>query len=817
MEEKARFTPPSPPSRVGGESCGARFRSKRGRREPAEVADLPRRCEKHRWGRALQWNLGGQELKLLDVTALDSDVIFVQEVARRDEGWLCEDSEHFHWVQFRGPALWRGVGIGIAIDKFDCVVNKVAVRRGIWVLARLRGLGRVVLGSLHALTGVTNARYQETVLEYMRSCPSAWRQYPMVCGFDVNEVPCWNPDPAEAEDLGRVPLDHCSSNLNVLADQALSTGLVPVVPLSHQLWQPTHFPRDETRAGRQIDMIWSRSLSVSRVCIDPERRHTIGTDHAALWCDIMVPLKAGRRWGNDSRPRWVVGELPDTTLVDADDLIKLAKEHTAPRISKAYADPEETKELFLRARESNDKRDWKAAHRARKKARKLWHEGRLKAILEGDWFQYRARQRELSKKRGWWGRMLNERSSADLTKAVHDHLKDKLTNDHLEDWDDLLCAQIDSVQLDTVFEPFTLLDMRTVLHEMKAGSAVGPDGVSVSLLREIASHDGLAPQLLSLVNHIIEQLQMPASWGDSFLALLAKIDTPSQPKDLRPICVSSAFHKMVNKMVCNRAMPALRRGSKISGCGKGRQAADVIGTLSRIRDVTQEWRLPVLLCKLDIAGAFDKLDRQSVVDFLKGRLHKTDLKFELKYLLAQLHTFRMVGHVPGGESISIEPNVGIKQGAPESAELFGLVMDALLSELTNHKGWGDFGEAITGMDVDLIFYQDDIFIVESDLGKMGRRIKVLERYLKKAGLNLATEKTKIVASNFYKGPRQVKIGGDLLGIAPQGESLRVLGLAFSWKPARLSKLMSCWGALVVLLRNTVYSFKVKPRGRKRCR
>eukprot|EP00439_Symbiodinium_sp_Y106_P066064 s681_g10.t1 len=253
----------------------------------------------------------------------------------------------------------------------------------------------------------------------------------------------------------------------------------------------------------------------------------------------MVPLKAGRRWGNDSRPRWVVGELPDTTLVDADDLIKLAKEHTAPRVSKAYADPEETKELFLRARESNDKRDWKAAHRARKKARKLWHEERLresndkrdwkaahrarkkarklwheerlKAILEGDWFQYRARQRELSKKRGWWGRMLNERSSADLTKAVHDHLKDKLTNDHLEDWDDLLCAQIDSVQLDTVFEPFTLLDMRFVLHEMKAGSAVGPDGVSVSLLREIASHDGLAPQLLSLVNHIIEQLQMPAS------------------------------------------------------------------------------------------------------------------------------------------------------------------------------------------------------------------------------------------------------------------------------------------------------------------
>ena len=375
--------------------------------------------------------------------------------------------------------------------------------------------------------------------------------------------------------------------------------------------------------------------------------------------------------------------------------------------------------------------------------------------------------------------MLASRSSAELTKEVKDHLQDKLTNEALHDWDDLLRAQIDSVGLDEVFEPFNMLDMRSVLPEMKAGSAVGPDGVSVGLLREIASHDSLGPQLLSLVNHIVESLQMPLTWGDSFLALLAKIDTPMKPKDLRPICVSSAFHKMVNKMVCSRTMPALRKGSKISGCGKGRQAADVIGTLSRVRDVVHEWRLPVLLCKLDIAGAFDRLDRQNVVEFLKDRLGRGELKFELRYLLAQLYTFRMIGHVPGGDSIEVSPNVGIKQGAPESAELFGLVMDALLTDLTDFKGWVDFGEAVAELDVSLIFYQDDIFLLESELGRLGKRIKVLQRYLKRAGLNLATDKTKVVASNAYKGPRRVQVGGDVLEIAPQGDSLKVLGLGFS--------------------------------------
>ena len=75
------------------------------------------------------------------------------------------------------------------------------------------------------------------------------------------------------------------------------------------------------------------------------------------------------------------------------------------------------------------------------------------------------------------------------------------------------------------------------------------------------------------------------SGGCLFLALLAKCTTPSEPKDLRPICMSSSFSKLVNRVIIGRLFPALRRGSKISACGKGRQSADLIGSLSRVRDV----------------------------------------------------------------------------------------------------------------------------------------------------------------------------------------------------------------------------------------
>ena len=223
----------------------------------------------------------------------------------------------------------------------------------------------------------------------------------------------------------------------------------------------------------------------------------------------------------------------------------------------------------------------------------------------------------------------------------------------------------------------------------------------------------------------------------------------------------------------------MRTGSTISGCGKGRQAADVIGTISRIRDVVQEWKTPLLLCKLDISGAFDKLDRQRIVEFLKENLQHKELDHELKYLLGQLRTYRLCGVVPGGHEIQIDANVGIKQGAPESAELFGMIMDALLAKIISHPKWGEFGWTLKDLDVQLIFYQDDIFLVESDLARLGRRIKVLERGLAQYGLRLAAGMTKIVASAAYRGPRNVRVGGSDFIVSSSSESVKVLGISFN--------------------------------------
>ena len=465
------------------------------------------------------------------------------------------------------------MGIGVASDKLDCIVCKVATSRGVWILARLRGLGRVVLGSMHCHTGATNAVYQAAAVQFSKECPGKWRQYPVWCGTDANEQPHWSEDP----ELQHGRLDTGSSNLNILANQLLAHDIRPVAPRRPQWSAATHFPRDTRRRGRQIDIVWVRSLVTSQSEIDAARRHVIGTDHALLYRDVWGG-KSQLRWGNDSRPRYLNKTIPQKILVDAYDLSQLAKQCTGPRKSAAYSDPPEVLQAIRSARDDCDKKKWKQVHRLRRQARRTWEADRMSAILHGEWHQYRSLQKEKKRRTGWWGGLLHDTTSHDLTGRVQQHLEHKLVNEFGKDWDELLQMQIDCIEPGDEFEEFTLLDVREVLQEMKPHSAVGPDGISVGFLRGAASDDFVAPQLLSLINHIVANLQQPEEWRDNFLALLAKVKSPSKPGDLRPICVSSIFHKMISKLVCRRVMPRLRSGSKLSGCGQGRQAADVFGT-----------------------------------------------------------------------------------------------------------------------------------------------------------------------------------------------------------------------------------------------
>ncbi|CAE7291536.1 unnamed protein product [Symbiodinium sp. CCMP2592] len=637
-------------------------------------------CGIHRWGRVVSWNLGGQSLKMLDVAAADADILLVQEVSRGKDGWDGVETDEYHWIVHRHREQWRGTAVGIAKDRLDCVIRKVASPRGVWVLARIHGLGRVVCGSIHCYTGVTNARYQAAVGEFFALLPAEWRRYPLLCGVDANEEPCWT----EKEMSEELEVSHCSDNLNVLLDEAGICDLAVFTLI-----------RLEDIRSILIMLHSLLKLSSEEMCRLDNGETTL--EHFGSIVNFRQSLL--------SMMGMLLNVLRPVRGLDVHNLIVTVRRRS----------------LLSRRPES----------RNRKPA----------------------------------GRECTD--SGDVTVKLGRNRD----------------CHAYSLEVGTNFE---LCKMKRKNDEVGGEACLTaklghrPDGISVHLLREMANHESLSVQLLQLINHIVEKQETPEIWNVSFLALLAKCSQPLKPSDLRPICVSSAFNKLVNRLVCARALPFLRRGSKISACGRGRQAADLIGAVSRIRDVIHEWRMPALVCKLDVAGAFDRVDRRKMASLLIARLKDTGRIVELRYLLGQLHSHLLEGRVPGGGKVRLRPNTGIKQGAPESAELFGILIDSLLSELVDSSSWRSLGGLADDFDVDLLFYQDDVFLVDCQLGRLVRRIRVVDRCLGQAGLKLATNKTKIIASRNYSGPRRAEIGGDCFTIAGKDESIKVLGVSFNF-------------------------------------
>ena len=414
-------------------------------------------------------------------------------------------------------------------------------------------------------------------------------------------------------------------------------------------------------------------------------------------------------------------------------------------------------------------------HRMRREHRKQWKKNRLGRIVAGDWAAYREYKAE-TKRHNWWGRLLQDRSSGELASAVQTHLESKVCDPELQ-WRTELQGRVAHIDCrPELFRPVTGEEVATALGKMKPRSALGPDGVGVDLLKKVfEAHPGA---LCRLLGETLWSGELPLRWGESLLALLPKTKVPQSEKELRPIAMSCAGMKLMAKIAMGRTFHSLREASPWSACGAGRSTADLHGVLGRLRDMTREWRLGVVVAKLDIEGAFDFVRRTSVADFLGRRLSDRNVPFEWRFLLLLLQDNVLLGCAPGGQEVRVHCNRGIRQGSPESAEIFGLLVSDVVNELKKQGRWHEPRGELAGMPANVGTYQDDIFLWTEHVGLLSRNIAALASELGKHGLRLAVNKTTVIASKYYKGRRVVDIGGTAVPVQASGTSVRVLGLDY---------------------------------------
>ncbi|OLQ08069.1 putative 149 kDa protein [Symbiodinium microadriaticum] len=629
-------------------------------------------------------------------------------------------------MSHQSDVQWRGVAIGVSQDIFDCTTDRTSCSHGAAWVVRLRSSRSLVVGSIHLPTGVPVAQYYAAAMACKKMLRGWHEDLPCVLGVDSNVELLWNR--AEARDAEGEIGFRASGKVDKFLEMASGCRLRPVAPRMEERWVPTHYPRDISREGRHIDCMLVRGIGCGEVQVDAEIRHTINTDHAMLRCTVEVQRTHGGRW-KDGRPRWVVDADKLFSPDSWDDVKRMAQTCTAPRRAGKFVDDMETKELIAEV---------------------------VEALQGGIHF----------------GRQL---ARLPFGVDVQKHLEGKIFDPNT-DWDGQLRKLVDAIPCpENDFVPITSDEVARALTGMRASSSLGPDKIGVDLLRCL--HARCPHELACLFSDVLRTGCLPADWGASLLALLPKTQWPRSVAELRPIAMSSAAFKTLSRVVMERSFDQLRFGCPWSSSGRNRGCADMHGAMSRLRDMVREWRLGVVVVKLDIRGAFDCVHREEVANFLIERIQAP---YELRFLLQVLGENVLEGCAPGGAPVRVRSNRGIRQGSPESAEIFGLIISDVICRLKCSGSWRKPGPPLDDMPADVGCYQDDIFLWGECPRRLAHNVDLIAQELKKLGLSLATEKTGVVASKYYRGRRTIHVAGQDVAFSEPGSSLRILGLDFDF-------------------------------------
>ncbi|CAE7333489.1 pol [Symbiodinium necroappetens] len=449
-------------------------------------------------------------------------LIVVQEVARQEAGWQTQHHDTWQALLHRDADAWRGVGLIFRPSSWS-VMRRKTTERGAWFRVRHATGTELWVGTAHFTPGTSQAVHASQVANHLQGLPAT--QLPVLRGCDVNSQLSWS----SGEYGEGLPTAKNGKTFEFLS-QCKGRGLDLVPPSEEDFETPASCPRQDLRAGKQIDAILQGRARVETLSIHKGSHKALGTDHELL--SVVVHLRGGRA-GRPHRtnPRiWTGGLESIEGPLDHKELMRLAQQHTRRRPGRAYSDPPEVKEAFKQARVLKSGRAWTRARKLRKSARLEWETDRLARATSGDWAAYRQLKRKGND--GWDIVFAEAHEGKDPHQVVHDHLAGIYTTGQivppLGPWDGPI-------------DPFTMEELEFALSKGKKGKAVGVDQTSQELLSGIASVPGGKEALLKFYNQVYRDAVVPAEWNTALMVVIPKELLPVDPKNLRPLAMGRAM------------------------------------------------------------------------------------------------------------------------------------------------------------------------------------------------------------------------------------------------------------------------------------
>uniref|UniRef100_A0A7I4XRF4 Reverse transcriptase domain-containing protein n=1 Tax=Haemonchus contortus TaxID=6289 RepID=A0A7I4XRF4_HAECO len=294
-------------------------------------------------------------------------------------------------------------------------------------------------------------------------------------------------------------------------------------------------------------------------------------------------------------------------------------------------------------------------------------------------------------------------------------------------------------------------EIRHAITSMKNCTAPGPDRIKPEHLKSIPPV--IIKTLARLFTRYLSECNVPTSWKTSKTVLLYKKGDPDDIGNYRPICVLSVIYKLFTRVILNRIGRILDEGQPCEQAGfrRGFSTIDHIHTLTRLIEVSQEYKMPLCLTFIDLKKAFDTVETEAVIEALCNQGVPT----QYIRMLRELYDSFTTRISPFYKEVIVNVKRGVRQGDTISSKLFS----AALENITRHLEWEDLGVKIDGCFLHHLRFADDIVLITSNIEQAERMLAEFDSACGKIGLRLNLTKTMLMRNGLVPSDAPFTLNG----------------------------------------------------------
>uniref|UniRef100_A0A7I4YIQ5 Reverse transcriptase domain-containing protein n=1 Tax=Haemonchus contortus TaxID=6289 RepID=A0A7I4YIQ5_HAECO len=170
-----------------------------------------------------------------------------------------------------------------------------------------------------------------------------------------------------------------------------------------------------------------------------------------------------------------------------------------------------------------------------------------------------------------------------------------------------------------------------------------------------------------------------------------------------------------------------------AGFRRGFSTIDHIHTLTRLIEVSREYKMPLCLTFIDLKKAFDTVETEAVIEAVGNQGVPT----QYIRMLRELYDNFTTRISPFYKEVIINVKRGVRQGDTISPKLFS----AALENIMRHLEWEDLGVKVDGRYLHHLRFADDIVLITPNIEQAERMLAQFDNACGKIGLRLNLTKT----------------------------------------------------------------------------